>query len=161
MSAKTVNADLDSGFRNGAMTEKDPGDAGVIGIENKGLAICEVVTAGAETRVLESATHFGVGQMLLVVLKTDGGDLTVDSDAADVVMTDAGDMALFQVTDVNGVKAWRVMSNSRAQAKIDNFVTSAPVAVTGANDGSSGANAAVTSLLAALVTLGLITDGTS
>lgn len=113
MSAKTVNADLDAGYRSGGFVVGDPGASGTIEIEHKGIAICEVVTAAAESRVLESAVNFGVGQRLLVVFKTDGGDLTITGAQTDTVLNDAGEVAEFVVGLSGSTNVWRRVSDSR------------------------------------------------
>lgn len=111
MSAKMLPLSLDRALRTGFFQVDDPGSAGTISGQNKGHMICEVVTAGAESRTLPTAAGYAVGTTLLVTLKTDGGNLTLaNADDDDAVLTDAGQMALFVVTDANGTKGWRTVS---------------------------------------------------
>lgn len=92
----------------GFYSVKDPGDAGTMNPGKvSGFNICEVVTAGAETRVLPSATGLGVGTCFIVTLKTDGGDLTIQGNVGDdVILDDAGEVAYFIVSDADGTKGW-------------------------------------------------------
>lgn len=92
----------------------DPGASGTIQVGAKGFAICEVVTAAAESRTLQSATELPAGTKLLVIFKTDGGDLTLSSDDADQVLDTAGDVCEFVVTDNDGTNEWKVLNNSRS-----------------------------------------------
>ena len=65
---------LDSTFSyEGLLPITDPGDAGAIPVTKSGY--CPIVTGGAETRTVADASF--VGQMLLLSLKTDGGDAVV------------------------------------------------------------------------------------
>lgn len=183
MNAKTVLAALDSAYRNDVANVKDPGSAGTFQIENKGIAVVEVVTAGAENRALPAAAGLGVGTELVVCFKTDGGDLTVTGAESNVVLQDAGDVAVFRV-GVNGANnVWRLMQSSAVNlASSDDIVTRATAAA-GANlvPVSAGANKALKvatpiditgdlsaynevtlkALLTALAGFGLITDSTT
>ena len=85
----------------------DPGASGTISWANQGYAICKVVTATAESRALELASAFPVGTRLLVILKTDGGNLTITGASTSVVLDDSGDYTEFVVTDVAGTYQWR------------------------------------------------------
>ncbi len=92
----------------------DPGDAGAIPVADSGH--CDLVTAAAETRTLAAPTY--VGQMLLISLKTDGGDCviacatTVNQTGNNrITLGDAGDAVLL-VAKANGAdKRWSVLSN--------------------------------------------------
>ncbi len=92
----------------------DPGDTGAIPVTDSGK--CDLVTAGAETRTLAAPTY--VGQMLLLSLKTDGGDCVITCATTinqtgnnTIMMDDAGD-ALLLVAKANGAnKRWSVVSN--------------------------------------------------
>lgn len=86
----------------------DPGASGTIYVQNKGIAICEVVTAAGESRALPAAGAFGIGTLLLVIGKTLGGTLTVTGADVNPTLTANGDAVLFIVSDVNGVVGWRV-----------------------------------------------------
>jgi predicted RecA/RadA family phage recombinase len=92
----------------------DPGDAGAIPVTDTGH--CEIVTAGAETRTLAAPTY--IGQMLLVSMKTDGGDCviavatTVNQTGNNrITLNDAGD-AILLAAKANGANIrWSVVSN--------------------------------------------------
>jgi predicted regulator of Ras-like GTPase activity (Roadblock/LC7/MglB family) len=72
-----------------------------------------VTTATAESRVIEYADNLPVGQLLLVILEVDAGDLTIDSDDADVVLDTAGDFALFVVVKSSATaQVWQIVSNT-------------------------------------------------
>lgn len=115
-----VNLFAWEGLKAGAADVDDPGSGGTINIANKGLkAICNVVTAGAESRALEAATAHPVGQNLVVVLKTDGGDLTITGAEASVVLDTAGDRAEFEVSDNNGTNVWRIVSTTTAIGQVN------------------------------------------
>ena len=95
----------------------DPGNAGAIPVADSGHV--DVVTAGAETRTLAAPSY--VGQMLLVSLKTDGGDCVITCATTvnqagnnTVTLNDAGDAVLL-VAKANGAnKRWSVVSNDGA-----------------------------------------------
>lgn len=95
---------------------RDPGASGTISIHSNGDAYCEVTTAAAESRVLPSASGFGSGQRLAVVLFSDGGDLTITGATATAILRDAGDVVIFQVTrtlvGTTQTKVWRRVSDS-------------------------------------------------
>jgi hypothetical protein len=122
-------------FENGFFRVDDPGDAGTISWSNKGFAICFVVSAGAETRVLDTASSFPVGTPLLVFLKTDGGNVTITgSTSTPVVLANAGDFVAFVVSDNNGTSEWRLVNASGG-------TTSVPLSLlvgTGAAPAASG-----------------------
>lgn len=54
---------------------KDPGNAGNILLQGRSLGVCELVSAGAETRTLPRPT--AVGQRALISMITDAGDITL------------------------------------------------------------------------------------
>jgi hypothetical protein len=115
-----LNSMVDEGLRTGLADVDDPGASGTIGFENKGLkAICSVVTAAGETRALESATKYPVGARIIVLLKTDGGDLTITGAEASVVLDTAGDRAEFEVTDNNGTLVWRIVGSTTAVGQVN------------------------------------------
>ncbi len=95
----------------------DPGDAGAIPVTDSGH--CDLVTAAAETRTLAAPTY--AGQMLLLSLKTDGGDCVITCATTvnqtgnnTITLGDAGDAVLL-VGKVNGAnKRWSVVSNDGA-----------------------------------------------
>lgn len=120
MSAHKLQSDLDDCLRAGFASVNDPGDAGSIEIERVGAAICEIVTAGAETRALESAANLPVGQRLLVIGKTLAGAATITGSDKTVMLTTAGDSTEFAVActksgDVT-TNVWRLLSYSPASA---------------------------------------------
>jgi hypothetical protein len=113
LDAHVLPAMQDLVLRNGFSTVGDPGASGTISINGKGDAICEVVTAAAESRVLPSATDFPVGQSLMVAFVTDGGDLTITGSAdGTVTMTEAGDLAVFKVSRTGSTKVWKTVFES-------------------------------------------------
>ncbi|MBN2584866.1 MAG: DUF2190 family protein [Planctomycetes bacterium] len=95
-------------------TIADPGDAGAIPIANGGHV--DIVTADAETRTLAAPTY--AGQMLLISLKTDGGDCVITCATTvnqtgnnTITLGDAGDAVLL-VAKTNGADLrWSVVSN--------------------------------------------------
>ena len=93
----------------------DPGDAGAISV-TEGLAICALVSAGAETRTLADPQRSG--QMLSLSFKTDGGDCVLTSaspvnQAGNNTLTfaDAGDHILLIGSDDGADIEWRVVCN--------------------------------------------------
>lgn len=106
-SANTLPLALDKALRTGFFRSDDPGASGTFPLLLKAYAICEVVTATAESRALPAANGYAVGTKLRVILKTDGGDLTITGAATGSIILDtAGAAADFEVIDVNGTKAW-------------------------------------------------------
>ena len=92
----------------------DPGNAGAIPVTDSGH--CDLVTTGAQTRTLAAPTY--VGQMLIVSLKTDGGNCVITCATTvnqtgnnTITLDDAGD-AILLVAKANGTnKRWSVVSN--------------------------------------------------
>jgi predicted RecA/RadA family phage recombinase len=92
----------------------DPGAAGAIPVTDSGHV--DLVTAAAETRTLAAPTY--VGQLLLISLKTDGGDCVITCATTvnqtgnnTITLGDAGD-AILLVAKANGAnKRWSVVSN--------------------------------------------------
>ena len=92
----------------------DPGAAGAIPVTDSGHV--DLVTAAAETRTLAAPTY--LGQLLLVSLKTDGGDCVITCATTvnqtgnnTITMGDASD-AILLVAKANGAnKRWSVVSN--------------------------------------------------
>ena len=76
----------------------------------------EIVTGGAETRTLAAPTY--LGQLLLVSLKTDGGDCVIavattvnQTGNSRITLDDAGD-AILLAAKANGANIrWSVVSN--------------------------------------------------
>lgn len=116
MSGYNVLNDLGRARDANASVVRDPGASGVIRPLATDQGVCELVSATTETRSLESASVHGVGTILYVILKTDGGDVTLTgSDDGSVVFGDAGDFAIFMVTNVNGTHAWRTLTNGTTE----------------------------------------------
>lgn len=99
-----------------ALVHKDPGNGGTI-TPDKGLAIVNLVSAGAETRTLGRPTREGTIYTLSV--HTDGGDITVtvtggynEAGTTSYVFTDAGQFATFVAINVGGTLAWRKLGDS-------------------------------------------------
>jgi predicted RecA/RadA family phage recombinase len=92
----------------------DPGNAGAIPVTDSGH--CDLVTTGAQTRTLAAPTY--LGQLLLVSLKTDGGNCVITCATTvnqtgnnTITLDDAGD-AILLVAKANGAnKRWSVVSN--------------------------------------------------
>jgi predicted RecA/RadA family phage recombinase len=92
----------------------DPGAAGAIPVTDSGHV--DIVTVAAETRTLAAPTN--VGQMLLISMKTDGGDCVITCATTvnqtgnnTITLNDAGD-AILLVAKINGTnKRWSVVSN--------------------------------------------------
>jgi predicted RecA/RadA family phage recombinase len=95
----------------------DPGASGAIPVTDSGHV--DIVTAAAETRTL--AAPSSVGQLLLISMKTDGGDCVITCATTvnqtgnnTITLNDAGDAVLF-VGKANGTnKRWSVVSNDGA-----------------------------------------------
>jgi len=92
----------------------DPGNAGAIAVTDTGH--CEIVTAGAETRTLAAPTY--LGQMLLLSMKTDGGDAVIAVATAvnqtgnnRITMNDAADSILLVAVASGTNIRWRVAYN--------------------------------------------------
>jgi hypothetical protein len=102
-------------FGASALGITDPGNAGAIPVTTDG--VCNMTSAGAETRTLAIPTY--VGQRLDLCLDTDGGDVAVTVAAAynqsgNTVITfnDAGDhVSLVGVTQ-GGTRRWRLIVNN-------------------------------------------------
>jgi len=92
----------------------DPGNGGAIPVTDSGK--CDLVTTGAQTRTLAAPTY--IGQLLLLSLKTDGGNCVITCATTinqtgnnTITMDDAGD-AILLVGKANGAnKRWSVVSN--------------------------------------------------
>lgn len=115
---------------------KDPGSAGTITIDKDG-GVCPVVTAAAEARTLRRPTKAGI--VGTVVLKTDGGDLTLTvtggyNSAGDTTLTfgDAGDWVQFESIEYGGSYYYRIVASEGVV--LDDLATTAGVGITGAAD---------------------------
>lgn len=106
-------------LENGFFEVPDPGDAGTISWSNQGFALCRLVSAAAETRVLDTASSFPVNTVLAVYLKTDGGNVTITgSTSTPVVLANAGDFVIFVVSDNDGTYEWRLLSSSGGSVQV-------------------------------------------
>lgn len=127
MPAKNLPIEIDRGLRTGFFRVGDPGSGGTISWSNKGMVICEVETAGAESRSLPSASGYAVGTRVMVTLKDDGGDLTITTgDTADVVLDTVGQAAEFVVTDADGTRQWRTVAIPVDQIAVSETATVIP-----------------------------------
>ncbi len=99
-----------------ALVHKDPGNGGTI-TPDKGLAIVNLVSAGAETRTLGRPTREGTIYTLSV--HTYGGNVTVTvtggyngAGSTSYVFTGAGQFATFVAINVGGTLRWAKMGDS-------------------------------------------------
>ena len=94
----------------------DPGDGGALTVDRSPVTY-ELVTTGAETRTLPDPVKSGL--LLVLSMKTDGGDCVVTADtainaAANTIMTfdNAGDsILLWSIPDGATAWKWKVMGN--------------------------------------------------
>lgn len=103
----------------GATTQTiaDPGASGAIPVLSNG--VCNLTSAGAETRTLAIPTF--VGQLLTLCMDTDGGDITVTVASAanqagnnTIVFNDAGDTVTLIGRTVGGTRRWQIVQNDGA-----------------------------------------------
>lgn len=99
--------------------KQDPGDAGVLVVDRSPCAF-DLVSAGAETRSLSDPLRSGL--MLLLNMKTDGGDITVTADSAFdedgstvMVFSDAGQFVLLTSVAVGSAFVWRAVRSEGVQ----------------------------------------------
>jgi len=108
----------------------DPGDAGAIPVTTSGHV--PIVTAGAETRTL--AVPSFAGQLLLIHMKTDGGDCTITVAQAinangdtSIVLGDVMDFVLLVGVNSGNNLRWRVVANggvpSVSRGGLENDIT--------------------------------------
>jgi hypothetical protein len=99
---------------NGFALVKDPGASGTISFDPKGFAICQVVTAGAETRTLESATNHAIGTELWVIGQTIVTSLAINGASnGSPVLVNGGDVAVFVVSVSGSTKIWLVKESTQ------------------------------------------------
>jgi len=99
----------------------DPGDAGTIRV-SEDLQICEIVSAGAETRTLAAPTKSGI--RLILRAKTAVGAITVTAaegfniaGETTATFTEASDLlSLISVTTSTGVFRWEILEGNVATA---------------------------------------------
>ena len=109
----------------------DPGDGGTIAPTMWGQ-ICEITSAGAETRTLARPNRSGI--RFTVVLYSDGGNVTLTATgglnaAGDTVavLADAGDMLdLISVKASGTTSSWRIVENVGTVAVTSASVSSSP-----------------------------------
>lgn len=107
-----LNMDGDTGVDSKASDViADPGDAGAIPVTGSGYVA--IVTVAAETRTLADPTF--AGQILVLSLKTDGGDCVLTAASpinqqGDTVFTfnDAGDALILVAVEDGGSIEWRI-----------------------------------------------------
>jgi hypothetical protein len=111
----TFSSKTAAGAATNAIT--DPGNAGAIAVTANG--VCDITTAGAETRTLAIPTF--VGQRILLCLDTDGGDCVVTvassfNQAGNTIITfnDAGDSVELVGRTVGGTRKWQLAFNDGA-----------------------------------------------
>lgn len=109
MPAKNSLFLIDKALRNGFGTIVDPGASGTISPSVASyINICEVTTAGAESRALPAASGFPPYTRMYVILNTDGGDLSITGSAdGTIVLDDAGEVAEFIVSRAGTTNEWR------------------------------------------------------
>jgi len=112
MSAHSLPLNLQKALENKFFHIDDPGSAGTFDLDGKGHGLCEVITAGAESRTLPAVGGVEVGNRLTVFFKTDGGDLTITGSDQTIVLTATGQFVTFVVAFTT-VKVWRVAEDSR------------------------------------------------
>lgn len=111
-SAHMLNLAIDRALRNGIFATPDPGASGTIDMINKGKAICEIVTTTAESVALPAPSGVPVGAELTVILKTDGGDLTITgAQNGSVVLDTAGNAAHFVCVSTSSSASGNVWKN--------------------------------------------------
>lgn len=88
----------------------DPGNAGAIPVVGSGY--CPIVTAGAETRTLAAPSY--AGQMLLLSMKTDGGDAVITCSTTlnetgnnTITFADTGDSIMLFAVEEGANLRWR------------------------------------------------------
>lgn len=134
-SAASLPIAYDRLFKEHMVRVPDPGDAGTIYVQNKGFAICEVISAGAETRVLPAAGGFGVGTTLTVVGKVLAGAVTITGANVSPILNTAGDVVVFilSTNDASDTKVWRVLSQSAGSSVVAANVVTEVTAASGAD----------------------------
>lgn len=167
-SAASLPIAFDRLFKEGFVQVADPGDAGTIYVQNKGFAICEIVTAGAETRVLPAAGLMGVGATLTVVGKVLAGAATISGADVSPILHTAGDVVTFivSVNDADDTKVWRVLSQSADSSLVAANVVTRATAASGAglipqSGGADKSLAAITPVALGSFTVSTNNDATT
>jgi len=132
MSAHRVLHDFLRAFEtNGPGKIKDPGDAGTITVTKWGQ-VCEVTTAGVETRILAAPTRPGVlcavvldvyvGAMTLSVRPASGTAYGYNADnATTIVFGSAGDFVIFYSIEIGTEYVWRVVAQEGTNVALEDF----------------------------------------
>lgn len=112
----------------------DPGDGNTITpIVDAPQCICQIVTAGAETRLLGAPDH--IGQILIIEFLTDGGNFTIanaDGYNDDATLSnlatfdDAGDCLILVAVDTAGIADWRTVGKKGIVATAPNAIITDP-----------------------------------
>lgn len=101
---------LDQTLRAGLLTTPDPNASGIIPLELKGRAYCELtVGADPETRTLPAASGHPVGLELTIILRhTAGGTATIEGlDTGTIILSADGDLATCIVSIAGNTKIWK------------------------------------------------------
>ena len=103
----------------------DPGASGTITPVHYGQ-VCNVVTATAEARTLAQPTQ--AGMLFGIVLKTDGGDLTLTvtggynaDGATSITFADAGDFVAFMSVAVSTSFVWKVVGHEGTDVAVEDI----------------------------------------
>jgi hypothetical protein len=99
----------------------DPGNAGTLKILDKGVAICQIKTAGAETRTIPAPVT--LNRYLTVFLDTAGGACTVTvtggvSGLTSFVLPSAGSFVTLMAISVAGTSVWVVADSNGVSSGI-------------------------------------------
>lgn len=111
MSAHRHNADAYKSLTTGWVTITDPGNGNTIpSVDLKAIAICELTSAAAETRLLPNPGGISVGSKLILVAVSPVGIITIQGAAeGSFVLTDGGDFALLIVSNDEGTHVWKII----------------------------------------------------
>lgn len=116
-SGHRLGSDLLGAYGADFLTVDDPGDAGTLLIE-KSHGVCQLVSAGAETRVLPDETTMPIGVELYLVMTTDGGDIVFTSAGLNqagnntLTFNDVGDWALLKVLHDGTDNTWKLIASN-------------------------------------------------
>lgn len=105
----------------------DPGSGGTIRVD-RSPCYCGLVSAAAEARTL--ARPETVGAILILEMKTDGGDITLTvtgginiASSTGYTFTDAGQTAIFVSALVGTAYVWRLVSSSAQMVPAETLIT--------------------------------------
>lgn len=135
----------------------DPGSGGTIRTLLRGYGVCRVRTNAAESRALDDANNLVAGQLLLVILESDGGDLTLTGAGnGSVVLQQEGQSVLFfagKKASTGAVVWWAINPQSGAYGYGIN-IKAAPFSAAG--DGTTDDSTAIAAAVAAAQVLGTV-----